>query len=133
MKKISKLLVAVIISTCVLAFMPSNNCMAMADLKDGGGGLKTTAEGAIDGLKNETVSTADVSGLKTLMGKLLGFLQIASGLVAVLMIAIVGFNYILGAAEVKKAAAEKGLPIIVGIVLVFGAASIAKFFIGVAA
>ena len=131
MKKISKLLVAVIISTCVLAFMPGNNCMAMADLKDGGGGLKTTAGGAIDGLK--ATGDVDVGGLQTVIGTLLNFLQIASGLIAVLMIAVVGFGYIVTPdAEMKTEFKKKGLPIIVGIVLVFGAASIAKFFIGVA-
>ena len=131
MKKISKLLVAVIISTCVLAFMPGNNCLAMADLKDGGGGLKTTAGGAIDGLK--ATGDVDVGGLQTVIGTLLNFLQIASGLIAVLMIAVVGFGYIVTPdAEMKTEFKKKGLPIIVGIVLVFGAASIAKFFIGVA-
>ena len=135
MKKISKLLVAVIISTCVLAFMPGNNCMAMADLKDGGGGLKTTVGGAIDGLN--VAGDVDVGGLQKVIGTLLNFLQIASGLVAVLMIAIVGFNYILAtSSDMKKEMKEmkeKALPIIIGIVLVFGATSIAKFFIGVAA
>ena len=132
MKKISKLLVAVIISTCVLAFMPGNNCMAIADLKDGGGGLKTTAGGAIDGLN--ATGSVDVGGLQKVIGTLLNFLQIASGLVAVLMIAIVGFNYILAtSSDMKKEMKEKALPIIIGIVLVFGATSIAKFFIGVAA
>ena len=132
MKNISKLLVAVIISTCVLAFMPGNNCMAMADLKDGGGGLKTTVGGAIDGLN--VAGDVDVGGLQKVIGTLLNFLQIASGLVAVLMIAIVGFNYILAtSSDMKKEMKEKALPIIIGIVLVFGATSIAKFFIGVAA
>ena len=132
MKKISKLLVAVIISTCVLAFMPGNNCMAMADLKDGGGGLKTTVGGAIDGLN--VAGDVDVGGLQKVIGTLLNFLQIASGLVAVLMIAIVGFNYILAtSSDMKKEMKEKALPIIIGIVLVVGATSIAKFFIGVAA
>lgn len=124
MKAISKIIVILLISVSTLVIMPTNFSLAANT---------TTAAEAIDGLKNTTTSAADVSGLKTVIGKLLGFLQIASGLIAVLMIAIVGFNYIVGAAEVKKAAAEKGLPIIVGIVLVFGAASIAKFFIGVAA
>ena len=131
MKKISKLLVAVIISTCVLAFIPGNNCLAMADLKDGGGGLKTTVGGAIDGLN--VAGDVDVGGLQKVIGTLLNFLQIASGLVAVLMIAIVGFNYILAtSSDMKKEMKEKALPIIIGIVLVFGATSIAKFFIGVA-
>ena len=122
MKKISKLLVAVIISTCVLAFMPGNNCMAMADLKDGGGGLKTTVGGAIDGLN--VAGDVDVGGLQKVIGTLLNFLQIA----------IVGFNYILAtSSDMKKEMKEKALPIIIGIVLVFGATSIAKFFIGVAA
>ena len=116
MKKISKLLVAVIISTCVLAFMPGNNCMAMADLKDGGGGLKTTVGGAIDGLN--VAGDVDVGGLQKVIGTLLNFLQIASGLVAVLMIAIVGFNYILAtSSDMKEEMKEKALPIIIALIL----------------
>lgn len=71
-------------------------------------------------------------GLATVIGKLLGFLQVASGIVAVLMIAIVGFNYIISTPEVKDEMKKKMLPIIIGIVLVFGATSVAKFLIGVA-
>ena len=49
------------------------------------------------------------------------------------MIAIVGFNYIISTPEVKDEMKKKMLPIIIGIVLVFGATSVAKFLIGVAA
>ena len=153
MKKINKILVVVIISIFVLAFMPSNNCLAMTEFEEevrtikiadsvkpstvtgGGGGSKITdAAGAIDGLKVTGSSSADVGGLQTVIGKLLNFLQIASGLVAVLMIAIVGFGYIVAqTSDMKAEFKNKGLPIIIGIVLVFGATSIAKFFIGVAA
>ena len=70
--------------------------------------------------------------MATVIGKLLGFLQVASGIVAVLMIAIVGFNYIISTPEVKDEMKKKMLPIIIGIVLVFGATSVAKFLIGVA-
>ena len=98
----------------------------------GGSGSRTAAEGAIDGLN--TTGSVDVTGMQGVIGKLLNFLQIASGLVAVLMIAIVGFGYIVAqTSDMKAEFKNKGLPIIIGIVLVFGATSIAKFFIGVAA
>ena len=121
MKAISKIIAILLIAISTLVIMPTNFSFA----------ANNTAAGAIDGLN--ATGSVDVGGLQTVIGKLLNFLQIASGLVAVLMIAIVGFNYILAtSSDMKKEMKEKALPIIIGIVLVFGATSIAKFFIGVA-
>ena len=121
MKAISKIIAILLIAISTLVIMPTNFSFA---------GNNTAAD-AIDGLN--ATGSVDVGGLQAVIGKLLNFLQIASGLVAVLMIAIVGFNYILAtSSDMKKEMKEKALPIIIGIVLVFGAASIAKFFIGVA-
>ena len=152
MKKISKLLVAVIISTCVLAFMPGNNCLAMAEsddevrtikvadtikpaiIRDGGGGSKaSSAASVIDGVKADETGSDNYSSLQGTIGKLLGFLQIASALISVLVLAYTGFNYIVGTPDIKDEMKKKGVPIIVGFVLVFGATSIAKFLVGVAA
>ena len=45
------------------------------------------------------------------------------------MIAVTGFNYIISTPEVKKEMLSKMLPIVVGLILVFGAVSIAKFLL----
>ena len=121
MKAISKIIAILLIAISTLVIMPTNFSFA----------ANNTAADAINGLS--ATGNVDVGGLQKVIGTLLNFLQIASGLVAVLMIAIVGFNYILATSyDMKKEMKEKALPIIIGIVLVFGATSIAKFFIGVA-
>lgn len=120
MKTFSKVFAILMIAVCTLVIMPKNMSYA----------AETSPGSAIDGIS--ATGTADVSKLQGVIGKLLGFLQVASGLVAVLMIAITGFNYIVSTPQVKEEMKKTMLPIIIGIVLVFGATSIAKFIIGVA-
>lgn len=121
MKTMYKVFAILMIAVSMFVIMPNNTSLAAS----------TDPKAAINGIKAE--SDTDVSGLQGTIGKLLGFLQVASGLVAVLMIAIVGFNYIVSTPDVKDEMKKKLLPIIIGIVLVFGATSIARFIIGVAA
>ena len=128
MKTMYKIFAVLLIAVSMFIVMPDNMCFA--DTSAG-----SSAIGAIDNVKKQSDSSAATtasSDLASTIGKLLGFLQIASGIVAVLMIAIVGFNYIISTPEVKDEMKKKMLPIIIGIVLVFGATSVAKFLIGVA-
>lgn len=126
MKTMFKMLSAFIIAISIVAIMPDNTCLAATS-------SGSSAISAIDSIQTDSAgATTASSGLMTVVGKLLGFLQIASGIVAVLMIAIVGFNYIIATPQVKDEMKNKMLPIIIGIVLVFGATSVAKFLIGVA-
>ena len=135
MKITQKVLLMLFIIACVLIFMPRNVSFAGTAYGSGGGmGSSSTttsnAKSALQGLDGKLTTTADVSGLQGLIGNLVGFLQIASGLVAVFMIAFTGFNYIVGTPELKNEMKAKMLPIIVGLILVFGAVSIAKFILG---
>jgi len=119
MKTLQKILLVLLVVACVFTIIPQSRVMAAAD--------------AVDGLSGHIEADAGMSDdLQSTIGKLLGFLQVASGLVAVLMIAITGFRYIIGTPELKDEMKKTAFPIIIGIVLVFGAVSIAKFFIGVA-
>ncbi len=69
--------------------------------------------------------------LRKTIGKLLGFLRIAAGLVSVIVISLTGFNYIVAQTpDMKDELKKKMLPIIIGLVLVFGAVSIAQFILG---
>lgn len=122
MKTVYKIFAILMIAVCTLVIMPNNMSLAAGS---------SSASEAISNIPVSEPSGA-TTGLSTVIGKLLGFLQVASGLVAVLMIAIVGFNYIISTPEIKDEMKKKMLPIIIGIVLVFGATSIAKFLIGVA-
>lgn len=122
MKTVYKVFAILMIAVSIFVIMPDNMCLA-------------DAASAISQVESEAKSdnaTTAAEGLASVIGKLLGFLQVASGIVAVLMIAIVGFNYIISTPEVKDEMKKKMLPIIIGIVLVFGATSVAKFLIGVA-
>ena len=71
------------------------------------------------------------SGVTGIIRKLLGFLQVASALMSVLVIAFTGFQYIVSAdAEMKNEMKKKMLPIIIGLILVFFATSITTFLLG---
>lgn len=74
------------------------------------------------------------SGLQATAGQILGMLQIASAITTVIMIAFFGFKLLIDTPPDSKSELKKRfLPIVIGVVMVFGATSIAKFIIGVAA
>ena len=123
MKRISKVLAILFVAVCTFLVMPNNIAMAA------GGDALSAVSGVQDQIKGPDSSYT--TNLQATVGKLLGFLQVASGLIAILMIAIVGFNYIISTPEIKKELKDKMLPIIIGLVLVFGAVSVAKFILGV--
>ena len=79
---------------------------------------------------NQQVDPNSVTTFSNLGDTILTFLQILSGITAVVMIAITGFRYIVETPEVKGELKKNMLPIVIGIILVFFAASIAKFFLG---
>ena len=82
----------------------------------------------------ETITSMEggASGVVSIVKKLLEFLQVASGLTTILIVAFTGFNYILTTdAEVKGTMKKKALPVIIGFICVFSASSIASFLIGV--
>lgn len=118
MKTLGKVVAILVIAVCVFAIMPQNISEASKAATIVG---NVTAKEPDDGLS---------TGLRNVVGRLLGFLQIASGLVSILMIAITGFNYIISTPEVKEEMKKKMLPIIIGLIIVFGAVSIAKFILG---
>lgn len=121
MKRVSKIFAVLFIAICTFVIMPNNTSLAAG----------STAKDIVAGVDAVTPDAGYATDLQSTVSKLLGFLQVASGLVAVLMIAITGFNYIIGGADVKKEIKDKMLPIVLGLVLVFGAVSVAKFVLGV--
>ena len=72
---------------------------------------------------------SEVSELKTLAGKILGFLQWAAGIIAVLIIAILGIKYMMGSLEEKAEYKKSFVPLVVGIIVVFGAITIANLLV----
>lgn len=120
MKTLGKLIAIVLIAVCMFAIMPQNTSVASSSGAAGIVGQVTPKEPQGDLSK----------GLRDVVGRLLGFLQIASGLVSILMIAVTGFNYIVSTPDVKEEMKKKMLPIIIGLIIVFGAVSIARFILG---
>ena len=121
MKTVNKILAIFVIAICTLTIMPKNTALAAG----------SSAKNIVGGVNASIPDDGYATDLQTTISKLLGFLQVASGLVAILMIAIVGFNYIISTPDVKDEMKKKMLPIIIGLVLVFGAVSVAKFILGV--
>lgn len=68
--------------------------------------------------------------LKIVVNRLLGFLRIISGLVLVLVLGTTGYKYIVATPEIKGELKKRMLPVILGIILVFSAVTIAGFILG---
>ena len=122
MKILQKMLVILILALCVGIVMPQTVVKA------------TDAMSVINSI-NPSSSNTDLGGatdnLANVAGSILKFLQIASGIAAVIMIAVNGFRYIVETPDVKGELKKNMFPIIVGILLVFFATTIARFFIGI--
>lgn len=80
--------------------------------------------GDIEGKVN--TDNIDSSKLTDMAGNILGLIQIASAVAAVILIAVFGFKFIMGSANEKADYQKSFIPLIVGVVVVFAATSIAK-------
>lgn len=120
MKTFSKVLLILMIAICMVTFLSYS--ISFAD-------NAVTSKQALEEIKDNQAVTG-TGGLTNMAGKIVSFLQVASGIAAVIMIAITGFRYVIETPEVKGELKKNMFPIIVGIVLVFFAVSIAKFFLG---
>lgn len=147
MKKYDKVLIEIILAVCILILMPSNNCIAMSNISGksetikiadkskpdtvtGGGDTPTTVSGTMKQVTPSYLDSSNYSELQTTIGYILNFLQVASGITAVVMIAFTGFKLIFEVnPEVVNETKRTMYPIVLGIVLTFGATSIAKFII----
>lgn len=135
MKKWIKILILlIVIQISYMLCVTPNASIAVLTPVDAGnqdGGDPPTISGTIKKVTPSYIASSNYSELQTTIGYILNFLQIASGLTSVIMIAFTGFKLIF---EVNPKVVEETkktmFPIVFGIVLTFGAASIAKFIIG---
>ena len=118
MKIIQKILLVLIIAMTVFIIMPQNVFASKVE----------EAIGKVDASNVKVEGEDDFAGV---VSNILAFLQVASGLVAVIMIAYTGFRYIVETPEMKEKLKKDMIPIVVGILLVFFATSIANFFVGI--
>jgi len=84
-----------------------------------------SATSIIDNISADT-SSVDATKLQSLANNVLGLIQIVSAVAAVILIAVFGLKFILGSANEKADYQKSFIPLIVGVVVVFAASSIAK-------
>ena len=126
MKKIMVTLMVII-----MLLLTCNYSLAREDKPGESGG--STLGGFVSDFKADLKGTKkQFKDVRTLIGKVLGFLQIASGLITIVIISWVGFRYIVEMPETKSEIRRTMTPIVVGMILVFGATSIARFIIKIA-
>ena len=73
----------------------------------------------------------DTTDIKNVAGKILGWIQAIAAVAAVIIIAILGLKYMIGSTEERADYKKSFIPLIVGIVVVLGASTIAKFLWGI--
>lgn len=76
--------------------------------------------------KIETPSSAGAGKLLNLVGRVLGFLKWAAIVGGVLIITIIGIKYMMGSLEEKAQYQKSLVPLVVGIIVVMGATTIAS-------
>lgn len=87
--------------------------------------LADSAMDVANGIKGDSGSI-NASGLQTIANRVIGLLQVASAVAAVVLITVFGFKFIMGSAGEKVEYQKSFIPLIVGVVVVFAASSIAK-------
>lgn len=76
-------------------------------------------------------TVSDTNTLMTQAGKIMGMIRNVAIIAAVIIIMVLGIKYMLGSVEEKADYKKSFVPLIVGIVLVVAATSIATFVIGI--
>ena len=117
MKILQKVLLILIIGLCVFMVMPQNIVTAAKSI-DVNSVVDDVAPSAPGG---------ETKGIMDVINKIIGFIQWASIIALVLVLIAKGWQYITGPAEIKDEVKKTAIPILVGLILVFGATTIAKF------
>ena len=89
-----------------------------------------SAKDVVTGI-NANMTGIDSNGMKSIAGRVLGLLQIVSAILAVILIAYLGFKMVLGSANEKADVQKQFIPLIIGVTIVFAATSIANLLLGI--
>ena len=92
-----------------------------------------TYTGIIDDVDKagEGVAT-EVDGVKDLAGRVIKIIRNVAAIAAIVIISILGIKYMMGSTQEKADYKKSFIPLIVGIIVVFGAAQIASMIFSVA-
>ena len=123
MSKVLKIFSVVLM---VIVVMTTTTPMVFADATD----IVTSIGTEITNAGNNPENANAAGELTKLAGKVINLIQIASAVAAVILIAVFGFKFILGSANEKADYQKSFIPLIVGVVVVFAATSIAKLLFG---
>ena len=117
MKKTMKILTVLLLAIVLITF--ATNVFAVDS-------------GALDPKNiSATYGTSD-GGLKDKAGKIMGMIRNIAAIAAVIIIMVLGVKYMLGSVEEKAEYKKSFMPLIIGIVLVVSATTIAAFIFNMA-
>ena len=116
MKKTTKILSTILMAVMMLSIVSTNVLAA-------GGGTPLTPGGVMN---NADYNMSDTT-LVQKAGKVIGMIRNISVIAAVIIIMVLGVKYMLGSVEEKAEYKKSFMPLIIGIILVVAAASIAAF------
>lgn len=124
MKMGSKIMLFFIIAIMLFVQLPT---ISFAE----GGDISSMVKATNPGESDVTTSIGNEMA-SNVIKKVLALLQLSSALIAVVVIALTGFKYVFdNNIEVKNEMKQKMLPIVIGLMLVFSATTVAKFLMGV--
>lgn len=115
MKKLTKILTVVLLVAIIV--MSVSNVFAAGSIINE---IETSAS-------NANVNTSSISQM---VGKIIAYLRNAAVIIGVVIIIILGIKYMTGSLEQKAEYQKSFVPLIVGIVIVMAATSIASFLFG---
>ncbi len=127
MKKVTKILTVVLLIAMIVLSASS----VFADEKG-----TDTGKGTSDIIKKietsaNTHKDDDMGDLPQTVGKVIAYIRNASILIGVVIIIILGIKYMLGSVEEKAGYQKSFVPLIVGIIVVMAATSIASFLFSI--
>ena len=117
MKKLSKILSIVILALMLLT-ITSNIVLATSVALDP---------------KDITGDMNDTSAIQTVGQKIVGIIQVAGSVIAVVILAVLGIKYMMGSTEEKAEYKKTLMPYLVGAVLIFAASNLASVIVNFAA
>lgn len=80
---------------------------------------------------NPSTTRTDEVKLKQKAGIILEYINVIGVVISVITLAVIGIKYMLGSVEEKAEYKKSFMPLIIGIILVVAASSIATFIIGI--
>ncbi len=115
MKKVTKVLTVLLLVAMIV--MTTSNVFA-------------GASGILTEIENSSKQNVNMGSLTSQIGKVIAYLRNAAVIIGVVIIVILGIKYMTGSVEEKAGYQKSFVPLIVGIVVVVSATSIASFLFG---